>query len=126
MCLTDPYRDCYHSNSIRECMWKGLCKCMGHYTWKILRLQPLLIEDLHMCYCRWSPRTPQPNQMVEGRSTWWFKTQTMQILGLNLPGLPCLAVQWFGQLLNFPSSRSLLFKMGIMLLPSLCLENGTG
>lgn len=31
--------------------------------------------SMYGCY-RWFPRRPQPDKAMEGRSMWWFRTQT--------------------------------------------------
>lgn len=31
--------------------------------------------SIYDCY-RWLPRRPQPDKAMEGRSMWWFRTQT--------------------------------------------------
>ena len=75
-------------------MWKGLCHCMGHLTWKILRLQSLMIEGLYMAVIDGSPGDHSLIRQWKAEVCGGLEHKLRrQILRLYLPVLPCLAVQ---------------------------------
>lgn len=86
-------------------MWKGLCRCTGHLTWKILRVQSLLIGDLCMAVIDGSPGDHSLIRQWKAEVCGGLEHKLRrQILGLYLPVLPCLAITIVTKSFQVPDS----------------------